>query len=167
MPLKWTQAYKNLKKLDELCLENKNIFAWLACTVTANNVFHIPEFMWWKLKESGFKKINSSKKRPIITHHVAHGPKRTNIKLLNSQLKNDLQIHYKNWETRFQQDNELDQHTKDNAVSILDSILKFANKEDYSTDYEQEFVKFTNYLDKTRKQNILDVAPQYSYIFDK
>ena len=123
--------------------------------------------MWWKLKESGFKKINSSKKRPIITHHVAHGPKRTNIKLLNSQLKNDLQIHYKNWETRFQQDNELDQHTKDNAVSILDSILKFANKEDYSTDYEQEFVKFTNYLDKTRKQNILDVAPQYSYIFDK
>ena len=166
-PLKWTQAYKNLKKLDELCLENKNIFAWLACTVTANNVFHIPEFMWWKLKESGFKKINSSKKRPIITHHVAHGPKRTNIKLLNSQLKNDLQIHYKNWETRFQQDNELDQHTKDNAVSILDSIVKFANKEDYSTDYEQEFVKFTNYLDKTRKQNILDVAPQYSYIFDK
>ena len=64
-PLKWNQAYKNLKKLDNLCKENKNIFAWLACTVTANNVFHIPEFMWWKLKESGFEKINSSRKRPL------------------------------------------------------------------------------------------------------
>jgi len=166
-PLKWKSAYKNLQKLDDICVENKNIFAWLACTVTAYNVFHIPEFMWWKLKESGFKKINSSKKRPIITHHVAHGPKRTNIKLLSTELKEDLFSHYKLWEEKFIQDNEIDPHTKDNAVNILDSILKFANKEDYAQDYLQEFVNFTNYLDKTRNQSILDVAPQYSKIFDK
>ena len=166
-PLKWKSAYKNLQKLDDICVENKNIFAWLACTVTAYNVFHIPEFMWWKLKESGFKKINSSKKRPIITHHVAHGPKRTNIKLLSTELKEELFHHYKLWEEKFIQDNEIDPHTKDNAVNILDSILKFANKEDYAQDYLQEFVNFTNYLDKTRNQSILDVAPQYSKIFDK
>lgn len=166
-PLKWKSAFKNLQKLDELCVENKNIFAWLACTVTAYNVFHIPEFMWWKLKESGFKKINSSKKRPIITHHVAHGPKRTNIKLLSTELKQDLFLHYKLWEERFVTDNEIDPHTKDNAINILDSIIKFANKEDYAQDYLQEFVNYTTYLDKARNQNILDVAPQYSKIFDK
>ena len=166
-PLKWKSAYKNLQKLDELCVENKNIFAWLACTVTAYNVFHIPEFMWWKLKESGFKKINSSKKRPIITHHVAHGPKRTNIKLLSTELKQELFLHYKLWEERFVKDNEIDTHTKDNAINILDSILKFANKEDYAQDYLQEFVNYTTYLDKARNQNILDVAPQYAKIFDK
>ena len=166
-PLKWNQAYKNLKKLDNLCKENKNIFAWLACTVTANNVFHIPEFMWWKLKESGFEKINSSRKRPIITHHVAHGPKRTNIKLLSKELKEHLQMHYQQWARRFVYDNEIDKHTKDKAVEILDSILNFANSEDYSKPYLEEFVKFTNYLDKTRKQNILDVVPQYNEIFDK
>lgn len=166
-PLKWKSAFKNLQKLDELCVENKNIFAWLACTVTAYNVFHIPEFMWWKLKESGFKKINSSKKRPIITHHVAHGPKRTNIKLLSTELKQELFLHYKLWEERFVKDNEIDTHTKDNAINILDSILKFANKEDYAQDYLQEFVNYTNYLDKARNQNILDVAPQYAKIFDK
>ena len=166
-PLKWKSAFKNLQKLDELCVENKNIFAWLACTVTAYNVFHIPEFMWWKLKESGFKKINSSKKRPIITHHVAHGPKRTNIKLLSTELKQELFLHYKLWEERFVKDNEIDTHTKDNAINILDSILKFANKEDYAQDYLQEFVNYTTYLDKARNQNILDVAPQYAKIFDK
>ena len=150
-----------------MCKENKNIFAWLACTVTANNVFHIPEFMWWKLKESGFEKINSSRKRPIITHHVAHGPKRTNIKLLSKELKEHLQMHYQQWARRFVYDNEIDKHTKDKAVEILDSILNFANSEDYSKPYLEEFVKFTNYLDKTRKQNILDVVPQYNEIFDK
>ena len=166
-PLKWNQAYKNLKKLDQLCIDNKNIFAWLACTVTANNVFHIPEFMWWKLKESGFKKINSSKKRPVITHHVAHGPKRTNIKLLDPTLKLDLHNHYEAWKNKFMFDNEIEQSVKENATSILDSILKFANKEDYSNDYLNEFVNFTKYLDKARNQNILDVAPQYSKLFDK
>jgi hypothetical protein len=91
--------------------------------------------MWWKLKESGFKKINSSKKRPVITHHVAHGPKRTNIKLLDPALKLDLHNHYEAWKNKFMFDNEIEQRVKENATSILDSILKFANKEDYSNDY--------------------------------
>ena len=164
-PLKWNQAYKNLKKLDEVCKQNWNIFAWLACTVTVYNVFHIPEFMWWKLKESNFKKINSSRKRPIITHHVAHGPKRTNIKLLPLDLKNDLVLHYNNWKEKFQFDNEISQDVKDNAIKILDSITNFANSEDYSDNYLQEFINWTKYLDKTRKQSILDVVPQYDKLF--
>ena len=41
--------------------------------------------MMWKLKESGYKKINSSSSKPVITHHVAHGPKRANIRLLNKE----------------------------------------------------------------------------------
>ncbi len=28
-----------------------------------------------------------------------------------------------------------------------------------------EFIKFTTYLDKARKQNILDVVPQYEELF--
>ena len=71
------------------------------------------------------------------------------------------------WEDKIIKDNEIDPLVKEKAVNILDSILKFANKEDYAKDYLQEFVNFTNYLDKARNQNILDVAPQYSKIFDK
>ena len=36
--------------------------------------------------------------------------------------------------------------------------------DDYS-DKLEEFIKFTTYLDKARKQNILDVVPQYEELF--
>ena len=164
-PLKWKSAYKNLQKLDEYAQENSNIFPWLAFTVTAYNVWHVPEFMWWKLKESGFVKINSSKKRPIITHHVAHGPKRTNIKLLPADLKSELREYYITWIDKFKKDDSLDENTKNNAESILLSILKFANSEDMSNKVE-EFIRFTKYLDTKRNQSILDIAPHYKRLFD-
>ena len=165
-PLKWNSAYKNLQKLDEYAQKNSNIFPWIACTVTAYNVWHIPEFMWWKLKESGFQKINATKKRPIITHHVAHGPKRANIKLLPTEIKKELENYYNAWLMRFDRDPTLDQNTKDNAKSILQSILKFANSEDMS-DKLSEFVRFTKYLDTKRNQSILEIAPQYKRLFDE
>lgn len=165
-PLKWSSAYKNLKKLDEYSQKNSNIFPWLACTVTAYNVWHIPEFMWWKLKESGFSKINSTKKRPIITHHVAHGPKRTNIKLLPADLKSELKEYYLTWIDKFKKDNSLDENTKNNAESILLSILKFADAEDMSNKVD-EFVRFTKYLDSKRNQSILSIAPQYKRLFNE
>ena len=164
-PLKWKSAYKNLQKLDDYAYNNKNIIAWLAFTVTAYNVWHVPEFMWWKLKQSGFKAINTTKKRPIITHHVAHGPKRTNIKLLPADMKIQLRAYYNEWIERFNNEDDFDDNVKKNAQSILSSVLKFADAEDLS-DKLDEFVRFTKYLDKARKQSILDVAPQYKGLFD-
>jgi sulfatase maturation enzyme AslB (radical SAM superfamily) len=161
-PIKWSQAYKNLQKLDEYAQKNSNIIAWLAFTVTAYNVWHVPEFMWWKLKESGFVKINSTLRRPIITHHVAHGPKRTNIKILPQEVKLELAEFYNSWINRFK--NEFDESIAKNAESILNSILKFANAGDISNTLP-EFIKFTKYLDQERKQDILSVVPQYSKIF--
>ena len=79
----------NLNKVDNL---PDNVTAWVAFTVTAYNIFHLPEFMLWKLKESGWKKINSSPQKPIITHHVAHGPKRANIRLLPSEYISENEI---------------------------------------------------------------------------
>jgi organic radical activating enzyme len=163
-PLKWSQAYKNLQKLDNYAQKNPNIIAWLAFTVTVYNVWHVPEFMWWKMKESGFKKINSTLRRPIITHHVAHGPKRTNIKLLPQDLKIRLEDHYNKWIDKFEL--EFDSATASNAKQILASILKFANASDLSA-LVPEFVKFTKYLDQARNQNILEIAPQYQNLFEE
>jgi len=160
-PIKWTQAYKNLQKLDEYAVKNSNIIAWLAFTVTAYNVWHLPEFMWWKLKESGFKKINSTLKRPIITHHVAHGPKRANVQLLTDDLKLELRNFYNDWLVKFEK--EFEPHIADNAKSILFSVLKFA--ESSSSNMLEEFIRFTKYLDQQRNQDILKVVPQYAEIF--
>jgi len=160
-PIKWSQAYKNLQKLDQYAQEHSNIIVWLACTVTTYNIWHIPEFMLWKLNQSGFKKINSTKKRPIITHHVAHGPKRVNIKILPYDMKESIEEYYRSYDSKFSNTNF---EIAKNAKEILDSIMKYAKSEDYSKNLE-EFVKFTRYLDKSRDQSILDVCPQYQRLF--
>lgn len=162
-PIKWSQAYKNLQKLDEYAQANSNIIAWLAFTVTAYNVWHVPEFMMWKIKDSGFKKINSTIKRPIITHHVAHGPKRMNVKILPQSVKHELKQHYDFWIQRFEA--ECAENIANNAKQILASILKFANASDMSN-LLPEFVKYTKYLDSARNQSILEIVPQYNNLFE-
>lgn len=161
-PLKWDQAYKNLQKLDET---PSNVFPWLAFTVTAYNIFHLPEFMLWKLKESGFKKINSTKHRPVITHHVAHGPKRANIRLLPSKLKLEVIKYYNEYRDKVAGDNEISPDVKVKFNQILDGVVKYMEADDYE-DKVDEFIKFTNYLDDQRQQSIVDVVPQYKELFN-
>ena len=163
-PLKWTQAYKNLKKLDEYAQVHPNIFAWLACTVTAYNIWHIPKFMKWKLQDSGFKKINSSKKRPIITHHVAHGPKRVNVRILPNHIKQKIVDYYSTCINEFKE--EFSEDIAKSAENILNSIAKYMNDADYS-DKLAEFVRFTKYLDSARDQNIVEVVPEYRELIDE
>ena len=163
-PLKWTQAYKNLKKLDEYAQVHPNIFAWLACTVTAYNIWHIPKFMKWKLQDSRFKKINSSKKRPIITHHVAHGPKRVNVRILPNHIKQKIVDYYSTCINEFKE--EFSEDIAKSAENILNSIAKYMNDADYS-DKLAEFVRFTKYLDSARDQNIVEVVPEYRELIDE
>lgn len=165
-PLKWSQAYKNLQKLDNLCMENNNIMSWLAVTVTSYNVWHFPEFMYWKLKESGFKKINSTKKHPIVTHHVAHHPQHLNIRILPKNLKNDLETYYKQWIDKFNNDAQLSNEEKVSAYKILSGIIKYATSEDWSL-HMPEFIRYTKYLDKERNQSILSIVPQYKELFNE
>lgn len=162
-PLKWSQAYKNLQKLDEYAQNNSNIIAWLACTITAYNVWHIPTFIKWKLTESGFKKINSTKKRPIITHHVAHGPRRVNVRILPENIKQSINSYYQCMILEFKRD--FSENLSNNAENILRGILSYMNGADYS-DKLSEFIKFTNYLDSARNQNVISVIPEYEVLFN-
>lgn len=160
-PLKWNQAYANLQKLDEYAQSNPNILAWLACTVTAYNIWHIPDFMRWKLNDSGFKKINSTKKRPIITHHVAHGPKRVNIRVLPDSMKAQVTAYYAE-QIKYFKENYSEDIAK-NAESILNSITKYMNAA--TIDNLDEFIKFTKGIDAARNQSIVDIAPEYKDMF--
>lgn len=166
-PGKWAAISRNLTKLDELCQSNSNVIAWLAVTVTAYNAFHIPEFMWWKLHDSGYKKINSTRKRPVITHHVAHHPKRTNVGILCGTPHGELlRKHYQAWEQRFDGSNSLTPEQKDAAKSIMASIIKYMDNNDHSK-HLSEFRSFTRYLDQKRGQNLADVSPQLGDLLDE
>ena len=118
--------------------------------------------MKWKLQSSGFTKINSTKKRPIITHHVAHGPRRVNVRVLPADMKQEIVEYYARCIEEFKA--EYSEDIAKNAENILNSITKYMLGADYS-DKLPEFIKFTKYLDQARTQNILNIAPEYEELF--
>lgn len=162
-PSKWNQIHQNLKKLNSLCKDNKNIISWIAYTITVYNVFHLPEFMWWKVN-SDLSYINKSKTKPILTPHLQHQPYRTNIQVLPMEIKRDLENHFKTWNEKFQNSN-LDDHIKLQAAHIFDSTIAYLFAEDRSKDLN-EFISFTKFLDHTRNQNISNVIPELGKLFD-
>ena len=162
-PLKWEQAYKNLQKLDEYAQNNSNIIPWMACTVTVYNIWHIPLFMKWKLDSSGFKKINSTKKRPIITHHVAHGPQRLNVRILPLDMKQQVVDYYNDYIKQFYDNYPTE--IAANAEQILSGIMKYMLSADY-TEHFDEFLRFTKYLDSAREQSLIDLVPEYTRFFE-
>ena len=51
-------------------------------------------------------------------------------------------------------------------VQHLNSVEKFMLSEDYSEEWLGEFVAITNKLDTIRKQNVLDIVPQFESLFN-
>lgn len=162
-PARWSAVYKNLKLLNDN--ENINFKGWFAYTVTPYNVFHLPEFMKWKLTESGLNKFNAlTSPRPIVTHHMCHSPKYFNIKVLPYELKLELSRHYTGYKEWIAQ-SDFDDKVKNNFIKILNGVEKFALSEDYSTEWLPHFIDQTKKLDQIRNQDITEIVPQLKDLF--
>ena len=163
-PAKFPAVYKHMKTLNDNT--RINLKAWFAFTVTPMNVYHMPEFMKWKLEESGLDKYNPHHSpRPTITQHMCHSPKYYNIKVLPEKNKQEvvaLYEEYKDWVNA----SDHPKKTKKHFCTVLDSTVRFMLSEDYSKEWLDEFVKITKALDEARDQNILDIVPQYKDLFD-
>lgn len=155
-PGKWPSIYKNLQKVND-----RNLNLWITYTVTVYNVFHLPEFMKWKLEESGLDNFN--KHRLIVSHHICHTPKHTNIKVLPNMIKDELEDHYEEY-IEWVKSSDHPKNVKKQFVKILNGVIKFMNSEDYS-DHLNDFIDITNDLDKIRNHNVLDIVPEYEVIF--
>jgi len=156
-PAKWDKTLYNLNKVDDL---PNNIISWLAFTVTAYNVLHMIDFMKWKLTESGFKRINSSNRRPIITYHVAHHPKHLNIRVLPNEFKQTIVIRYNEFLTWIDEGN-FNEHIKKHAKEIVNGVINYMQSDSYNEKHWHEFVKYTNDLDRIRQENIKDIEPEF------
>ncbi len=153
-PARWNDIYKNLQKLDELPAP---VFSWMACTVTIYNVLHIPEFIRWKVEESGFKRINSGKKRSLITHHMAHKPDHLNVRVLSENQKKQVVNKFKEYRSYFQ-NNFSELHFKE-SQRILDSIETYMMGKSLYDKFSAEQKFFTETLDKIRDQNSEKFVP--------
>ena len=156
-PAKWDKLLRNLTTLDSM---PKNIAAWLAFTVTAYNVNHMIDFMKWKLTESKFQKINSTMRRPIITHHVAHHPQHLNIRVLPDKMKEDITKKFQDFIFWTEQQG-FDLHVINNARDIANGVCKYMNSESYYDTHWEEFKNYTKKLDLIRSENLLDVEPMF------
>lgn len=162
-PAKWDKIYKNLKSLDSM---PSNVIGWLAFTVTAYNVNHMIDFMKWKLTESGFNKINSTKRRPVITHHVAHHPQHLNIRVLPDDAKQKLTKRFDEF-VQWVKDNNFDEYTVKHATDITQGVCKYMNSDSYYTTHWDEFKRYTKRLDAIRSENLFDIEPAFKEYIDE
>lgn len=161
-PAKWDHVYKNLLKLDQN--KNINLKCWFAYTITPYNVFHLPEFMKWKLTESKLERFNALDcPRPVISQHMCHSPKYYNIKVLPHVIKEDIIDHfeiYRHWI----QSTDFSDHVKTKFIEILDGTIQFMISEDYS-EHLNTFIDYTRKLDEFRNQDITEVVPELAELF--
>ena len=156
-PAKWEKTLRNLEYLDSM---PANIIAWLAFTVTVYNVNHMVDFMKWKLVSSGFNKINSTNRRPIITHHVAHNPKHLNIRVLPHPYKQELTQKFYDF-LKWVEENNYNSYVQKQAHEIVNGVVSYMNSENYYDTHWEEFVSYTQKLDSIRQENLLDVEPRF------
>lgn len=153
-PAKWKSVERNLRRLNDLKADNFNI--WLACTVTVYNVFHIPDFIEWKLN-SGLDKINRRSSKPILTHHMAHRPWHVNVRVLPEEVKKQVMSYYQKYL------NDLEPRVDEKyflaANKILNSISKYMNAESLYDEHWPTFVEKTKRLDEIRNQDYKTIFP--------
>jgi Radical SAM superfamily len=155
-PANWDKVWKNIQKVDQ---SSVNIQAWLAYTVTAYNVLHMPDFMRWKLESSGLKKFNSTIRRPIVTHHVAHNPHHLNIRVLPQSFKMLVKQRFDEFRA-WVLNQEFEPHVAKQSESICNSVCDYMLSKDTHSQHWDEFKTFTTKLDDIRGQDIRAVVPE-------
>lgn len=163
-PAKWDAIYENMLILEQN--KNINVKAWIAFTITPYNVYHLPEFMKWKLCDSNLTRFNPANAyRPVISEHLCHQPRQLNIKILPQHHKEAIvkkNLEYCNWiETT-----EFGDNVKAAFKKILLNVNNFMTSEDLYNPYAAEFIESTVKLDKIRNQSIIDVVPELKDMFD-
>ena len=95
-PTKWNHCHNQLHKLDKDGPDNLELTT--ATTITALNMYYIPEFVKWKL-EQGFTRLNEwPNGAGLIDMHLAYWPPQLNVKSLPTWFKNEIRL---KWEQEF------------------------------------------------------------------
>ena len=166
-PSQFKKIEKNLQKLDSL---PDNIWVWIATTVSVYNIFYLPDLIQWKLKKK-FIKLNSiHSKNPLIKTHPLHNPPHLNVKALPQPYKIQVEKKFQSFLDHFpkwlKEEGFSNPKLVFNAKSLLNSYIQYMNSEDWSH-RTPELLKYTESLDKIRKQSLKDLMPELYYSLQK
>lgn len=163
-PSRFEKIEKNLEVIDK---RFDNIQVWIAVTVSAYNIFHLPELIEWKLKKR-FLKVNYEKTspNPLITAHLLHTPPFLSIKTLPKSYKEKVKEKFEGFLRDFpgflkEMGFSSEKSTRLNlsAHKLLSGYVNYMYSEDLSH-FIPDFLKFTQDLDKIRGEKLSCVLPE-------
>ena len=177
-PSEWEHNLKQFKRLDTMT--SNNVEVTIACAVNALNIYYIPDFLKWKLQESGLKKTNMW---PFgaggINYHFVYWPGHLNVKVLPREFIDKCEAKYEefiewwkeNWELGIPSwhKGKVSYEKWEEAsygIKRLRGMIKFAKSEDW-TRRLPEFREYITKLDKLRGTDFRATFPEMAYLLDE
>ena len=133
-PSKWDLIENNLNQIISLNKQFSNISFVVDCAVQMYNITVMPDFLLW-----------ASNKHIELWFNILDRPKFLNIRVLPDLLKQKVK-------------EELLPFKKDFPVK---RIIDYMEKESWES-YLGDFFRYTDFFDKSRKQNLNDILPELS-----
>ena len=177
-PSEWDHTVKMFNRLDR---ETSNNFeVTIACAVNALNIYYIPDFLKWKLTESGLHKTNMW---PFgaggINYHFVYWPPHLNVKVLPREFLDKCEEKYEefiewwsdNWELgvpTWHKGKVTKEQWLDASYGIkrLRGMISFARSEDW-TRRLPEFREYITKLDAHRGTDFRATFPEMAYLLDE
>jgi MoaA/NifB/PqqE/SkfB family radical SAM enzyme len=174
-PSQWERTHEVFHILDKGTPQNTEVT--IACAVQALNVYYLPDFLKWKLKE-GFRKINMW---PLgaggINYHFVYHPPHLNVKVLPKWFKEECRRKYEDfypwWEANWEKgipNNKIGKVTYDQwrsasyGINRLEGMLQFMESEDWSVRLP-ELEEYINLIDTQRGLSFEKTFPEMKDIF--
>ena len=168
-PSKWDHTVKQFHLLDNT---GPNVEVTVACAVQALNIYYVPDFIKWKLKQN-FKKINIWPfGAGMINYHFVYWPGHLNVKIFPQWFKDEVKRKYEefypwleeNWEMSGAPSKEKFMNAS-YGIKRLQGMVKFMMSEDWSQRMPQ-FREYITKFDNQRGTDFTEVFPEMAGLLD-
>jgi sulfatase maturation enzyme AslB (radical SAM superfamily) len=163
-PSKFDVVNENLHTLD---IAPGNFILWIACTISTLNIWYLPEFFKWKIKQR-FGRVNRKPGRPFCSDHPIHAPKHFNIKSLPIRVKAKVTDHLLSSISgidkvadKYEYDPFMKEEYKKATRNMFYSYIRYMNSEDFSTAHFPVFCQYNKRLDDERNQSMKYMLPDW------
>ena len=151
-PSQFKKIEENLRKLDKAPIA---LTAWIATTLSIYNFLDLNDLFIWKIGMD-FKKVGTSKSKPLVTPHFLHKPSHLSLKCLPVEIKSKTREAVPELRQEFSfrlnalgvAENEMERYLV-HWDQIHDSILRFMESPSSEADFAK-FKKWNHELDQIR-----------------
>lgn len=161
-PGRFDTMERNLRKLDQA---EGNIRRWLACTVSAQNASHLPDFVLWKERQ-GYKKIRNDLPRLPISTHLLHYPNYMNLQALPLKAKLLVEARLAEGFSRIEKEGCLPEGKLRSTKRVFDGIVRYMKSGDRSRNWPS-YWEYNEKLDRIRKQTFFDIDPELAALMQE